>query len=452
MEYQKYKNEIIEDIKTCLEKYKRQPILFIGSGFSKRFFNGPSWDELLNKMKETCPLIKKNIAYYKQKGMDSIKIGSEFSNLFHEWAWNEGRNSFPSEVFHDNLKQSFYLKYKIAEYFKKITPEDISSITDKNLIKELSLIKEISPYAIITTNYDRFLEVIFPNFTPIIGQQIIKENVIVIGEIFKIHGCSSDPQSIVITSEDYEEFKNKKKYLSAKLYTLFCEHPLIIIGYTAKDPNIQAILSDFDEILSNNDKLVENIYLLDWTKEIQPTPPFPKEKILSLDNNKTLRIKNIYTDKFDWVFSAFKSECKPEMYNVSILRNLLSHIYTLVRCDIPAKKLEVNYETLEQTLQSEDQTAKILGISVANNSDLNITHPFSITQIAEKLNFKHWNKINQLIDRINDEKKYNIKQSDNQYHYAVKTGSKSITHKYSQNAVLLLEKVKNNIEYDLQIN
>ena len=43
-----------------------QPIPFVGSGLSKRYFNGPSWDELLAYLAKSCPLIDKDYAYYKQ--------------------------------------------------------------------------------------------------------------------------------------------------------------------------------------------------------------------------------------------------------------------------------------------------------------------------------------------------------------------------------------------------
>jgi len=62
-----------------------------------------------------------------------------------------------------------------------------------------------------------------------------------IGEIFKIHGCITDPAGIVLTDDDYEDWNNKKKYLSAKLLTYFLEHPVLIIGYSAQDPNVLSI-------------------------------------------------------------------------------------------------------------------------------------------------------------------------------------------------------------------
>ena len=45
--YEKYISDVSDDIQTCLEEIGCQPILFVGSGFTKRYINGPSWEELL---------------------------------------------------------------------------------------------------------------------------------------------------------------------------------------------------------------------------------------------------------------------------------------------------------------------------------------------------------------------------------------------------------------------
>ena len=104
---------------------------------------------------------------------------------------------------------------------------------------------------IITTNYDDCLEGIFKDFNVVTGQEnMLLANVNSVFEIYKVHGGSSDPNTLIFTKDDYDDFERKLKYLSAKLLTIFVEHPVIFIGYGMGDPNIQNILRELTECLS----------------------------------------------------------------------------------------------------------------------------------------------------------------------------------------------------------
>ena len=56
-DYEAYQQDVSEDIETCLTSMECQPILFIGAGLSRRYFNAPTWPELLELLAEQCPLI-----------------------------------------------------------------------------------------------------------------------------------------------------------------------------------------------------------------------------------------------------------------------------------------------------------------------------------------------------------------------------------------------------------
>jgi hypothetical protein len=452
--YSSYIENVTEDITTCIDEMGCQPILFIGSGLSKRYFGSCNWEELLKLLAQNCPTIDKEFAYYKQINNDPIEIGSVFAKCYNDWAWGSGRAEFPQSLFSSELPPEIYIKYKIAEYFKSVTPEAIDLISDATSKYEIECLRKIQPHAVITTNYDCFLEKVFPEYEPIIGQKILRVNHASIGEIFKIHGCISDPQSIVLTKSDYNDFLIKKKYLSAKLLAYFAEHPLLFIGYKAEDPNIKNILSDIDEIISSKNELIPNIYILEWKSEVSEKEYPVRERVISIDGSKSIRVKSITASSFDWVFKAFGSNDVIEKVNTKLLRALLARTYELVRHDIPKKNIQIDYSSLEHTLNTNEELAKILGITTINNpTSFNATYPYTLTKVSKQIGDTNWHTAHFYIEKIRREKGVDIKASDNRYHIAVKTGetSISISHKYSDAMIELLLKVKTNSDYEINL-
>lgn len=116
MDYKQYQEEVTADVAKVIADASCQPILFIGSGFTKRYAKGPNWIELLGLLAKNCPLIDKDFAYYKQAhGNDLTKIGTVFSQLYHEWAWNAGKQNFPQEYFAANTSSDIFIKHAVAD-------------------------------------------------------------------------------------------------------------------------------------------------------------------------------------------------------------------------------------------------------------------------------------------------------------------------------------------------
>ncbi|MCV3265123.1 SIR2 family protein (plasmid) [Vibrio harveyi] len=142
-------------------------------------------------------------------------------------------------MFEPEVTKDSYIKYEVASY--------INGLADKFDVKanayrdEIESLRKVKPHSIITTNYDDALEKIFPDYHKVVGQEIVRANYTSYGEILKMHGCSSQYETIVLTAEDYTDFNKRKKYLSAKLLTYFAEHPLFFFGYSATDTNIKGI-------------------------------------------------------------------------------------------------------------------------------------------------------------------------------------------------------------------
>jgi hypothetical protein len=451
MNYQQYQEEIEADVADILQQASCQPILFVGSGFTRRYASGPNWEELLTQLAAGCPLIDKSFAYYMQTYKDDLKkIGSVFSDLYREWAWTEeGSQKFPAEYFTADSPGEIFIKHAIAELLKDLGPKD-GSYGSPGLDEEIEALKKINAHAIITTNYDEVIEPLFPDYERIVGQQILRKPYLAIGEIFKIHGCRSDPKSIIINEADYERFEEDHKYLSAKLLTYFVEHPLLFVGYRADDPNIKRILYDVDRMVRADFQLVPNIYILERDSSITDGSYPARDKVISVAPDVNIRIKSITANSFKWVFDAFGQAGDLEKINTKLLRSLMARSVELVRSNIPKKHVEINFQTLEHAVESGDAFAKLFGVTtISDPSQVNLNYRYVLTGVAEQLGYTFWSPAQKLIDKLREESGFDMKGTDNKYHIAVPSGKTAYIHRYSEAAVDLLRKVENGEQYEL---
>lgn len=441
MDYESYKNQISIDVAAQIELLRCQPVLFFGSGISRRYFDAPNWIELLQILASDCPLIDKEYAYYAQSCSSERQIGSIFADKYKEWAWGNGRNQFPDHLFEPNVPADAFLKHAAAAVFEKICPTNLDDI-DPSLLDEIVALQNIKPHAVLTTNYDKFLEVVYPDHAVIVGQSALKGMPFAVGEIFKFHGSVDDIEQIVLTSEDYDAFAKKKKFIAARLLSLFNEHPMLIVGYGAGDPNVQAILSDIDEALGLPGSLIENIYFMEYDAEAEGKSSLPTEKLIQIADNRSVRVKLIVASDFEWVFQAFKSPENLNSVPPSFMRAILARSYELVRTDMPRTKLEVDFEFLDRKLKNSEDFAKLFGITtVTDASALAAKFPYSITELGQKMGGKYWHIADNQIKAIKRDTGMDIKASDSKYHNLRKF-NKSEFHSYSDDAFDLLMKVK----------
>ncbi|UEL23071.1 SIR2 family protein [Pseudomonas fluorescens] len=217
-------SHVTDQLTKLLKANTAAPFLFIGSGFSRRYIGLENWEELLSRF---CEKIKNFGFYSSQNNRDMPKTASDMAKDFNPVWWesdefSESRKNHQGEMHH----VSSALKFEISNYLTGISS---NKPTDEKYVKELEVLSRINVDGIITTNWDLFLEELFPDYQVYIGQEeLLFSNPQSIAEIYKIHGCSSRPNSLVLTSEDYEAFEAKNPYLAAKLITLFIEHPIIL--------------------------------------------------------------------------------------------------------------------------------------------------------------------------------------------------------------------------------
>lgn len=159
-------------------------------------------------------------------------------------------------------------------------------------------------------------------------------------EIFKIHGSVSDPNSIVITAEDYQHFNDKCAYLAAKLLTIFMEYPIIFIGYSITDNDIQKILSAIVACLSkhNVDKLQNRFIFVKRNTAITDdikVGTYSKEV-----NGQNIFMTQLETNNFKLVYEPLAE--KQASMPVRLLRFLKEQIYNYTVTNIPSKHIYVN--------------------------------------------------------------------------------------------------------------
>lgn len=449
--YERYIHEIREDITEVVQTFGCQPILFVGSGLAKRYTGAPSWDELLARLASDCSAIDKGIGFYRQSLQTPMKIGEEFARLYQSWAWEKGHNEFPKEMFGDDVGAQSYIKFKVSSIIEEHTPKDAAGIKKRGHESEIAALERIKPHAIITTNYDQMLERLFLDHTPIIGQRILQGQHFAVGEIYKIHGCVTEHDSLVFTQSDYEYFERKKKFLSAKLLTFFNEHPLIFIGYSATDPNIRSILSDIDEALPEKGGVIPNVYILSWNPDLTEDSSPARDKVIATGDDRSIRVKLIEASNFEWVFDAFASNPALNNVNPRVLRALVARSYNLVRHDIPKMTVQADFRMLTESVENSDTFAKLFGIAnISDYSSLSAQFPLSATQITSKLGGKGSYLAVSLIKQLKEQTGFDIKATDNRYHRCEMV-NRTPFHKYSMDGLELLRAFRDGEEISVDL-
>lgn len=322
-----------QDLEIFFKHSERAPFLFLGSGFTRHYFNTPDWEKLLEQF-SPC-----HINQYKSKGITSFpSIASAIAKDLNEQFWNlPDEDDFKSRNQQYVNTPSAVLKIKIANYFKEQINNNISS----EFQDEIDVLRKSSIDGIITTNWDNFAETLFPDFKTYVGQQeFLSSFTYNIGEIFKIHGCISNPSSIVLTEEDYEDFNRRNACLAAKLLTIFIEHPIIFIGYSVSDSNIQELLTSINDCIDSNISTAfqKRIFFVEWTERNNDQfDIFPGS--ISLKDGKTFPITRIITHTYMPLFECLSSF--ERKIPTSELRKYQDLFYQIVQSQKPEKQIYV---------------------------------------------------------------------------------------------------------------
>lgn len=199
---------------------------FLGAGFSIEA-KAPSVDDL----KTTILSEFDNEELRNEHKDDSLQ---DLTNFFVEKVCNGSRNQL-IELLHE--------KFNFAP----------ACMNDHSMLATIPHFKHI-----FTTNYDTLLE----DSYPITERNVVRndKDCTYIQEkkttIFKIHGDFTDPDSVIITSNDYEQFFEEpiNSWLWDLTKTEFLTKHILFIGYNLYDDNIIDIIKHISDAVGRNQK------------------------------------------------------------------------------------------------------------------------------------------------------------------------------------------------------
>ncbi len=323
---------IQDNLTEILKEHSGSPFLFIGSGFSRRYLGLEDWVGLLSKF--LIPNGKPWDYYKSSANSDLPTIAASLAKDFHEHWWNSDIYAQHREEYKGQLKDNTSpLRFEISHYLKNKNLDEI------NMVEEIEILRKVNIGGIITTNWDCFLEHLFPDYTIYIGQQqLLFSHTHDIAEIYKIHGCCTKPESLVLTDLDYQDFESRNAYLAAKLITIFMEHPIIFIGYSLSDKNVRNILNSIVQCVGqdNLEKLRKNLIFVERLKDSYQEGIFENELVF---DKVRLPIVSVRTDNFSNVYQSLANIEKK--IPARIMRYFKEQFYEFAYSTNPTKQMYV---------------------------------------------------------------------------------------------------------------
>ncbi len=349
-EQSRFKSELMRR----LSAFGSAPILFVGSGISRRYLGLPDWNGLLD---ELATKAGKPIAYYKSSGDGNLpRVASLMVDDLHTKIWETQYDNLRSAHEGEITSRDSPLKILVAEHIRQF-----DYISDEELQRELELFESVEVDAIITTNFDNLLERTFTDFKTFVGQEeLLFSDPQGIGEIYKIHGSIENPNSLVITEEDFEAYSDKYPYLAAKLMTFFAEHPVFFLGYSMSDPNITAILDSLVKCMKPEDISILQDRLFFVKRGSEGSTPTITSSVIATSGVQ-IPVISITVPNFIELFEVLAS--LERKFPAHILRRLKKRVYELVLTNDPTDKLYVD------NLENEDSSNVdvVLGVGVYSN-------------------------------------------------------------------------------------
>lgn len=255
-----------------------------------------------------------------------------------------------------------------------------------------------------------------------VGNDILLSNPY--GSLYKIHGCVSVPESMIITEKDYENFNKRYELIRAQLLSLFIHNPIIFIGYSISDENIKSLLKTiFTYVQPNSEqaqKIRDNFLLIEY--EANSDSSEVCEHDIDLESYSTIRINKIKTDNYAQIYKAISELMLPvSAMDIRKVQNVMADI-------VSGSRIQVSITEDIDSLRN-DQKILVIGAKEKikyeyQKSTEMMKNYFSIIEeeniaLIELLNYQTvksrdffaiygFSKICSTINRIEDYKQYQI--------------------------------------------
>lgn len=352
-------------LQEVVARFNTTPFLFAGSGVTRRYYGLPDWVGLLTHFANKVKKDPFAYRYYENKVSEVENtteklplIASYIEKDFND-AWfnnKEGIRSISENVEKAVTHGVSPFKAEISEHIRSLSTVDSVYAEE---VEKLKSIAKNNLSGVITTNYDCFFEDNFEGYKTFVGQdELVFSQLQGIAEIYKIHGSVHIPQSIVINRADYQKFHDKGKYLAAKLMTIFMEYPIIFIGYSISDSDIQELLGNVVECLPPDkiEMLQKRFVFVEYKSGFAGSEISSHSLVIG---SKLLEMTKIVLSDFKLLYDALA--IKKAALPVKLLRRFKDELYTFALTQQPGPTMQV--ASLEDGRIDENMLALSIGLA-----------------------------------------------------------------------------------------
>lgn len=254
-----------------LKEKNQFPIIFIGSGITRRYFKESlTWDDLLISLWNESNIENTYYSRYNQLKKQDIDVFNIYTTIASEIEEKFDEEFYNEKIYIDGLTPENAHKLNNSPFKKSISNRFIKLTSNDTYSKEISSFKSMLSKArmIVTTNYDTLIEDSLNNAVDVkIGNTGLFEYDNELCELYKIHGCVTKPDSIIITENDYDKRRRTSAIINAKILSNLTGSPIIFLGYSMTDYNVQSLLKDLQENMPFSiDTIAQNIAVVNYVK------------------------------------------------------------------------------------------------------------------------------------------------------------------------------------------